>query len=144
MNPLEERVSRLESSSCRWRFVAFGLGAALLCVVAMGAKPKSNDAVLRVQAIEVVNDQGECLVKIGSGTWGAGTIEMFDGRGKRASILMCNDRGDGLLEISNNNAKRVFAAGASTRGDGLVETYNNHGKLVTISGANYRGDGSRA
>jgi hypothetical protein len=141
MKTLEERLCQLESSHRRWRLAAFGLGAGLLCVVAMGAALKRSESVLRVRAIEVVNDNGECLVRIGAGKWGVGSIATYNNRGKRATIITCNQRGDGLLEISNNDAKRVLAAGASTRGDGLLETYNSNGKWVCTVGANYRGDG---
>lgn len=141
MTNLEQRVKKLEASHRRWQATALALGAGLLCVAAMGAKLSGNRGVLRVQGIEVVNDQGERLVWIGQGSLGEGAIETYNNRGKRVTLITSNKRGDGLLNIANNDARRVFASGANDRGDGLLEVFNSNGVLVSLVGANYRGDG---
>lgn len=134
MKSLEERLSQLESSHRCWRLAAVGMGVALICAVAMGATFRNRNDVVRVRGIEIVNENGECLLKIGAGKRGVASIETFNNRGKRATIITCNQRGDGVLEIYNNDSKRVVGVGASTRGDGLLETYNSNGKWVSAIG----------
>jgi hypothetical protein len=141
MSTVEERLRQLESSHRRWRLAAFGLGAALLCAVAMGAELNGQKRVLRVQGIEVVNDQGERLIWIGQGSLGEGAMETYNNRGKRVTLITSNERGDGLLNIANNDARRVFAGSANDRGDGLLEVFNSNGVNVSLVGANHRGDG---
>lgn len=142
MKTVEERLCHLESSQRRWRLAALGLGAVLLCAVAMGAAELTDrKGVLRVQGIEVVNEQGERLVWIGQGSRGEGALETYNNRGKRVTLITSNGRGDGLLNIANNDARSVFAGSANDRGDGLLEVFNSNGVLVSLVGANYRGDG---
>ena len=134
MNTLEERLRRLESCQRRWRLAAFGLGAALLCAVAMGAGLNGQPKLLRVQGIEVVNEQGERLIWIGQGSRGEGALETYNNRGKRVALITANERGDGLLNLANNDAQRVFAGSANDRGDGLLEVFNSNGVLVSLVG----------
>ena len=135
MSTLEENVRTLQKQVRRQRRWNIGLGLMVVVGGLMAAKGVTEAPdVVQAKKFEVVNDEGEILVRIGGRTFG-GFLSLYNMAGKPIATLSTSPRG-GAISINDNSAKPNVLILADRDG-GNVGIFGNGRGLVTSLGVDH-------
>ena len=79
---------------------------------------------LRVQRLEVVDEQGKAVIKLGS-VDSNGSIETYNDKGNLIIGITSSIDGEGAINTYNANEKQIIRLGSTTDGEGTLTTYDN-------------------
>ena len=142
---LEQRVHRSEREASRWRRASLAAGVALTLTYTLGvARQDQEPAVqelLRVRALEVVDEAGAVLVRAGADDAGNGEVRVASSKGGVAAFLGAGDGGHGAAGVLSDKGTLVGFLGASAKGDGSCWVSWSGGEQVNYVGADPRRNG---
>jgi hypothetical protein len=143
---IERRITRLERTNRRWRFIA--LGVTLIGAVMMGAAKRDEiPELIRARTFQVVDAKGRTAVDISS--WKLGGWFQTNGYTKAGTaydqvLIAANDSGDGMISIKSAKGKKLVGITATKGGNGAISTYSATGKeLVGITAMTNNSGGIR-
>lgn len=91
-----------------------------------------TQGVIRTRRLEIVNDAGEVVVKLMSGTKDGGLIFVNSAEGKQLAYIGYGvETGDGLIAINSTEEKRLIGLGSGiATGDGGIWVRNKNEELL--------------
>jgi hypothetical protein len=140
MGNLEKRVSDLARANSNNRRLIILLGVLGLAVVSLGQRAAVPD-VIQARKIEVVDEQGKLLLVLGPGTFGGGSIGIFDSTVSPSIIMNPGLFGTGQIIVYGAGAPAPVAMlGSSEDGDGSLSLFTRRGKEIFNSSSSGTGD----
>lgn len=164
MNPLEQRLQKLEKTLGMYRMV-FSSSMIILIAVVLISSGKKDEVpdIIKAKAFQVVDNSGNVLVLInkekGSGQLAtyssngqklvrlftsesnAGAINTFDPNGNLNFKITNNVKGGGYLAMYNTALKEVVELGVLNTSDGYLQVNDNNGDKLAKLTATTEGGG---
>ena len=141
----EERINGLENQVRTLKRIVYGFGCLLVIGIVIGATSLQNvPEVIQAKNFEVVNDEGQKLVRLTSSRLG-GYVQTLSKEGQELVRITCTTGSGGgiaggYIATKNKEGRTRVTLGINNNGDGCVETWNREGiELVRLSGNDYGG-----
>ncbi len=145
MNPLEERLIRLEKQLKKQRFISRLL--VLFIVAAFGLLSASDGSfldikpVVKTQRLEIVNEAGKTVMRL-EALESAGGLTLMNNEQQEVLFLGSDSKGrGGLLELSNSTGGNLVQMRSNEVG-GALKMFNDKDKNVVYVGESIKDDGS--
>jgi hypothetical protein len=140
---VEERLTRLEKTLRRWRY----LSLILVLAVAGLAGGLAFDflgvrGTIRAKRVLVVNERGSA-VELDSTTEGDGIISIHDSMNVPRALMGNSRKGFGTLELYSGAQQKLVSIGGSGSG-GQLAVFNNSGRKVIDAQASKTNSGAIA
>lgn len=141
---IEERIERLEGTNLRYRLMFSLIGVIAVCIVGVSAiQDDKVPDVIRAKAFEVVDDEGNPLVKLFDfNSTGNGSIAIFNKVGNTPLAMMAGINSDGIASgtvFTFRGRKKIVELSYNELGRGTVKTYNENEKAATLLGSDVDG-----
>lgn len=130
----DRRIASLERGLRRQRRLNLALGGLLggaLCLAAAPQRP--SPTVLRGQGLEILNSDGQVVVRAGAAASQGGRFQVLDGRGKSAFEVISTKTG-GQATLGDNRGETSMHFSSNPFG-GQVSLLNRAGRLILGLGA---------
>ena len=140
---VEERLTKLEKSQRKWRYLSLGLVAA--CVALTGGLAWDFLGVrgtIRARRLLVVNERGNAI-ELDTTTEGDGIISIHDSMNVPRALLGNSRKGFGTLELYSAGQQKLVSVGGSGSG-GQIVVFNNSGVKVIHAQASKTNSGAIA
>jgi hypothetical protein len=140
---VEERLTKLEKSLRKWRYLSLGLAVAILGLGAglaydfLGVR-----GTVRARRLIVVNERGTAI-ELDSTTDGDGIISIHDSMNVPRALLGNSRKGFGTLELYSGVQQKLVSIGGSGSG-GQIAVFNNSGRKVIDAQASKTNSGAIA
>jgi hypothetical protein len=122
MNPIEERVARIERSAAWWRIAALCLGGVVAIRTFSGADAPSG--IQQANTFAVMNNAGKKVIELTSDAAGAGQLILFDQNGNPRTTLgfrQDNSVAHPILKLVNDNGDIGASIAVSSEGYGSIQ-----------------------
>lgn len=134
MNPLEQRVIKLEKNLRTYRITFCGLIITCMTFMLLSSARKVNvPDVIKAKAFEVVDDNGSVLVELNKEK-NNGHVSTFTPEGKRLVSLFTSDGGAGALNTFDLSGKVLFKVTRTKEGGGYMALFNSAEKEIAELG----------
>lgn len=140
---VEERLTKLEKSLRRWRYLSLGMvvaGAGLAGGLAYNFL--GVHGTIRARRLVVVNERG-AAIELDSTTEGDGIISVHDSMNVPRALLGNSRKGFGTLELYSGAQQKLVSIGGSGSG-GQLAVFNNSGRKVIDAQASKTNSGAIA
>ena len=129
MNTIEMRLQKLEVTNRRYKtIVIVMLGAVLVTTFMAFRSPIAVPDVLQAKKFEVVDDNGNVLVRVSQDA-GNGLIKTYNKDGKKLVNITYTTKGEGFLALEDGNSQETVRLTTSSEGGGgYIGIYNSLGK----------------
>lgn len=135
MNPIEQRLSRLEKRLNLYR-IFFGVVIIVVCgavLMSFDKRPSVPD-VLQAKSFEVLDDNGNVIVSIAKDKEG-GKVTTYSSQGKKLVSLITTDGGGGGINTFDDGGEVMFKVTKTTGGGGYIALFNKNVKEMIEMGA---------
>jgi hypothetical protein len=128
---VEERLERVERQS-RWQrafLVILMVGIVFLLVAGQTPAPSASET-LRVAEVEIVDDEGNVVVRLGATEAGQGSVVTFNARGEELiSVGATTVDGKGVISVADEKGRKLLWLGATVDGAGLIASFDHFGAV---------------
>lgn len=130
----DRRIAALERGLRRQRRLSLGLAGLFAGALGLAAAPqRPSPTLLRGQGLEIVNDQGQVVVRAGAAASEGGRLQVLDGRGKTAFEVIATKTG-GQATLGDNRGETSMHFSSNPFG-GQLSLLNRAGRLILGLGA---------
>lgn len=136
INVLETQVRTLK------RIVCLICSVLVAGIVVSATSMQTVPAVIQARSVEVVNDDGTTLVRLGVTKNGQGMIRTMNGDGQDLVRLGVTISGKGIVRTMNGNGQELVQLGVNTKGQGIVKTMNGMGQPLVRLGVDETDQGT--
>jgi len=140
---VEERLTKLEKSLRRWRYLSLSMvvaGAGLAGGLAYNFL--GVHGTIRARRLVVVNERG-AAIELDSTTEGDGIISVHDSMNVPRALMGNSRKGFGTLELYSGAQQKLVSIGGSGSG-GQLAVFNNSGRKVIDAQASKTNSGAIA
>ena len=121
-----------------FKSLVIGVLSSIIVFLVMG---QYQNGFLRVQRLEVVDENGKAVIKLGS-VDNNGSIETYNASGNLIIGITSSVDGEGAINTYNANEKQIIRLGSTTDGEGTVSTFDSDGKQIVQISSTVNGEGS--
>ena len=117
--------------------LVIGVLSSIIVFLIMG---QYQNGYLRVQRLEVVDENGKAVIKLGS-VDNNGSIETYNASGNLIIGITSSVDGEGAINTYNANEKQIIRLGSTTDGEGTISTFDSDGKQIVQISSTVNGEG---
>lgn len=134
MNPIEQRIAKLEKSLKMYR-IFFSTSVIILIAVVLMSSGKKADIpdLVKAKAFQVVDDNGNVLLLLNKEK-GNGQMATYSTAGQKLVRLFTSDGGAGAINTFDPNGNLNFKVTRTTEGGGYMALYNSSNMEIMEAG----------
>ena len=139
----EDRITVLETQvRTLKRIVCLVCSLLVAGVIVSATSMQTVPNLIQAKSIEVVNDDGTTLVRMGVTKNGQGMIRTMNAEGEDLVRLGVTISGKGIVRTMNGMGQELVQLGVNTKGQGIVKTMNGMGQPLVRLGVDNTDQGT--
>jgi hypothetical protein len=131
MEAIETRLRKLERTNRIYKKIFLLLIAGCAIVLTAFRNRNAVPDVLQAKSFEVVDDQGNVLVRVGQDA-GFGLVKTFNKYGKKLVNITYTTKNEGFIGVENGNDRENIRLSSSGSGGGYIGVFNTSSQKVAI------------